>query len=242
MRILVLSDIHANLSALDAVLADAGSIDSVWCLGDVVGYGPDPNECVSRLRELPSLACLVGNHDAAALGHIDLDSFNREARTSTRWTQTVLTEESRTFLAGLPERQEIDDVTMAHGSPRNPVWEYLLDLYSAFENFSQFTTSICLVGHTHIPLAFTHIEGAGKVRWQILQAGESIDLNERMILNPGSVGQPRDHDPRAAYAIYNSETRQWRACRVKYDVSAVQERMRQSNLPSRLVQRIAEGW
>ena len=129
--ILVLSDIHANLTALEAVFQSAGTVDAVWCLGDVVGYGPDPNECIELLRSQPNLACLMGNHDAAALGQIALETFNREARDSIQWLQSILKPENRDFLKSLPERMTIEQVTLAHGSPRNPVWEYLLDSHSA---------------------------------------------------------------------------------------------------------------
>jgi predicted phosphodiesterase len=152
MRVLVLSDIHANLSALDAVLADAGEFDAVWCLGDLVGYGPEPNECVERIRGLPNLVCLLGNHDAAALGQIDTEVFNTEAKLSVQWTQAHLTPENSEFLRSLPDRVENGFVTMAHGSPRNPVWEYILDGRVARKNFDAFNSSYCLVGHTHLPV------------------------------------------------------------------------------------------
>jgi len=242
MRILVISDIHANLSAFETVLDSAGSCDAVWCLGDIVGYGPDPNECITLLRGLPNLTCLIGNHDAAALGTIDLNTFNREARTSSHWTQQVLTAESRAYLQGLPERIVHENVTLAHGSPRSPVWEYLLDPIAAYENLSFFKTDLCFVGHTHIPVAFRYLPDTDEMQSVLLRDGDSPEMDERMIINPGSVGQPRDHDSRAAYAIYNPETRLWRSYRVRYDIRAVQDRMRQAGLPSRLIQRLMEGW
>lgn len=240
MHILVISDIHANLTALEAVLAAAGRADAIWCLGDVVGYGPDPNECIDLLRNLAGLTCLTGNHDSAALGRLDLASFNREARASARWTQSVLTSQNRDFLTQQPERVEIHGITLAHGSPRSPVWEYLLDYYTALENFSYFQTQICLVGHTHLPAAFC-LQNEG-IKGQVLRDQEIPEINGRMIINPGSVGQPRDHDPRAAYALLNLETQEWVSHRVDYDISSVQARMQQANLPSRLVLRLAEGW
>jgi diadenosine tetraphosphatase ApaH/serine/threonine PP2A family protein phosphatase len=242
MRILVISDIHANLTALEAVLEAAGKYDEIWCLGDIVGYGPDPNECVERLLNLSNLICLIGNHDAAALGTIDLNAFNREARYSARWTQSMLTPASRQFLNSLPERTIIRDVTLAHGSPRSPTWEYLLDPNSAFENLTFFRTDLCFFGHTHIPVAFRMIEGEEHMEGEILRDGDSPVIAGRMFLNPGSVGQPRDHDPRAAYAIFNPETLIWKSYRVTYDVETVQARMKQADLPSRLIHRLAEGW
>ena len=142
MRILIISDIHANLTAFQAVVQDAGKVDAVWCLGDLVGYGPDPNECISLLRTLPELTCLVGNHDAAALGDIDLAAFNRDASLSSQWTRTALSSENLAFLGKLPDKLVIEQVTLAHGSPRNPVWEYLLDTITAASNFEFFNTPL----------------------------------------------------------------------------------------------------
>jgi len=242
MRILVLSDIHANLTALDAVLEAAGPVEAIWCLGDVVGYGPDPNECIERLRSLPNLTCLMGNHDAAALDQIDLEAFNREARHSVRWTQDVLTPQGRDFLAQLPERALAEGVTLAHGSPRSPVWEYLLDHQTVSENMAYFDTDLCFIGHTHIPLFFCQESDTGEITGDIVLDGESPPISGRMFLNPGSVGQPRDRDSRAAYAIFNSEPRHWKAARAQYDIASVQERMRQADFPTRLVQRLIQGW
>lgn len=242
MRNLVISDIHANLSALDAVLAAAGPVDAVWCMGDVVGYGPDPNECIQRLMQIPNLTCLVGNHDAAVLDQFDVNAFNHEARQATRWTQRVITAENKQFLFQLPDRAVVDGITLAHGSPRQPRWEYLLDIPTAAANFDYFDTNFCFVGHTHVPLFFELDNESGETTGQILQNGDVPGMVNRMILNPGSVGQPRDHDPRASFAIFNSETCVWTQNRVDYDIEAVQERMREANLPIRLVFRLAEGW
>lgn len=242
MRILVLSDIHANITALDTVLDDAGQVDATWCLGDVVGYGPDPNECIERLRGLPNLTCLVGNHDAAALDRIDLDAFNREARHSVRWTQGVLSTQNRDFLAQLPERMLVEGITLAHGSPRSPVWEYLLDIKTVSENMAYFETELCFIGHTHIPLYYREDFTSGEIFGDIIMDGETPEISGRMFLNPGSVGQPRDHDSRAAYAIFNTETHEWMSNRVRYDIASVQDRMRQVDLPTRLVQRLLQGW
>jgi diadenosine tetraphosphatase ApaH/serine/threonine PP2A family protein phosphatase len=242
MRILVISDIHANLTALDAVLEAAGSVDEIWCLGDVVGYGPDPNECVERLRSLPNLTCLIGNHDAAALGNIDLNAFNREARASAHWTQSVLSEESRQFLSGLPEQSVAHEVTLVHGSPRSPVWEYLLDPVSAYDNLAYFNTRLCFIGHTHIPMAFSMVDGLDEMESELLRNGQSPAIEGRMFLNPGSVGQPRDHNPMAAFAIYDPDISIWRAHRAVYDIESVQSRMLQVNLPNRLIHRLVEGW
>lgn len=241
-RILVCSDIHANLTALDAVLADAGKVDSIWCLGDVVGYGPDPNECIERLRGLPNLVCLIGNHDAAALGQLDIKTFNLEARQSIRWLISTLNASSKAFLASLPETFIDGEMTLAHGSPRVPIWEYLLDVFSAANAFDYFMTAYCLVGHTHIPTVFTFDPETRGVQWRMPTTGERIELQKRMILNPGSVGQPRDHNPNASYAIYEPEFGLWELHRVAYDVESVQQRILKAGLPQRHALRLADGW
>jgi predicted phosphodiesterase len=242
MRILVISDIHANLTALEAVLSEAGEIDAAWCLGDLVGYGPDPNDCVFRVKELPNLVCILGNHDAAVLNQIDIDSFNPEARLAISWTQSVLFDGSLAFLRKLPEKANIDCVTLAHGSPRQPVWEYLLDTSTATRNFDYFDTSYCFVGHTHMPVIYQLAQARRRVQLSIPEPNTSIALQPRSILNPGSVGQPRDRDVRAAYAIYDSENETWHYRRVSYDIVAVQDRMKAAELPERHIQRLAMGW
>ena len=242
MPILIISDIHANLTALEAVLEEAGQVDAVWCLGDLVGYGPDPNECVSRVRELPNLACIIGNHDAATLNQIDSASFNPEAREAIRWTQNALSDSSVALLRALPERVDLDNVTLVHGSPRHPVWEYLLDTQNATRSFEYFETPYCFVGHTHLPSIYYLGESNRSARLLIPEANTRLALSPRAILNPGSVGQPRDRDPRAAYALYYPEDQVWEYHRVLYDVKAVQERMRAANLPDRHIQRLTAGW
>ena len=242
MRILIISDIHANSTALEAVLADAGEIDAAWCLGDLVGYGPDPNECVERIKQLPNLKCILGNHDAAALKQIDSDTFNPEARMAILWTQTALTESSLKNLEELPERLEINGVTLTHGSPRHPVWEYLLDTRAATQNFEYFHTSLCFVGHTHLPVVYTLAQGARMARLSVPEPNQKFTIPRRAIVNPGSVGQPRDRDPRAAYAIFDPDEGSWDYHRVEYDISKVQERMADAGLPERHIQRLAAGW
>jgi predicted phosphodiesterase len=242
MRILILSDIHANLTALETVLADAGEIDAAWCLGDLVGYGPDPNECIALVSTLPGLVCVLGNHDAATLERIDASTFNPEAQQAIQWTQTTLTPGSQTFLQGLPEKMEVDGVTLAHGSPRQPVWEYLLDPHNATRSFAHFQTPFCFVGHTHLPVIYHLGDKQRMARMYLPEAEQRALLAPRAILNPGSVGQPRDRDPRAAYAIYDSEELSWHYHRIAYRVSEVQERMRAAGLPDRHIQRLSGGW
>jgi len=240
MRILVISDIHANLTALDAVLTDAGEFDAAWCLGDLVGYGPDPNECIAKVRALPNLRCIIGNHDAAALDQIDIKTFNTEARQALEWTQKTLTETSVSFLSSLQQKIEINNVTLTHGSPRHPVWEYLMDSQTAALNFDYFSTPYCFVGHTHLPVVYTREEK--KLVVYKPTPNKKITLSPRTIINPGSVGQPRDHDPRAAYVIYNPEENTWDYRRLTYDIPAVQTRMADAQLPERHIVRLQAGW
>jgi predicted phosphodiesterase len=245
MRVLILSDIHANLAALEAVLEDAGgSYDAVWCLGDMVGYGPEPDECVTRIRQL-NVQAVVGNHDWAALGRMDVDDFNPEARRAVIWTREHLSPESLTWLSGLPSQPLVqEDFTLTHGSPRDPVWEYVLYPSTAAANFSHFDTPFCLVGHTHIPALYALHANDSKVRGLVPTLGKRVSLRDgwRVILNPGSVGQPRDNDPRSAYAILDTEEVTWEAHRVAYPIEVTQAHMRIAGLPERLINRIAFGW
>lgn len=241
MRVLVLSDIHGNLVALERVLEHAGAVDAVWCLGDLVGYGAQPNECVERMAALPNLACVRGNHDAAVLGYFDLDAFNSEARASIRWTIEQLNKSARSFLQQLPDLVVLDDVTLAHGSPRSPEWEYILDLYTAEQNLNEMHTPFCFVGHTHQPMAF-FFGDHGRTQWRVPLPESSQRFTPPVILNPGSVGQPRDHDPRAAYAIFDSDAHTWQSFRVGYDVGAAQERIHAAGLPLRHALRLEGGW
>jgi diadenosine tetraphosphatase ApaH/serine/threonine PP2A family protein phosphatase len=243
MRILVVSDIHANITAFQAVLKDAGPTDEVWCLGDMVGYGPDPNDVVEQIRDLPQLTCLLGNHDVAVIGRMPFDTFNGDARRSLAWTEKALTAGSMNFLRSLPQSTKVrGQATLAHGSPRDPLWEYVLNTLSARLNFDHFDTPWCFVGHSHIQCMFRLDETADRVVLDTPKVEIALDLTPRMILNPGSVGQPRDRDPRAAYAIYDSEAHTWTPRRVAYNVPEVQARIRASKLPEKHALRLAEGW
>jgi predicted phosphodiesterase len=244
MRTLIISDIHSNLTALDAVLADAEPFDAVWCLGDVIGYGPDPNECIQRLQSLPGLKCVKGNHDAAIIGDININAFNYEARASLVWLQSVLKLENLRWLEALEERITLDNVTIVHGSPRNPVWEYIMDLGSARENLKAFQTQICLVGHTHIPCIYQMDKDTiQSTRLHLMNQDEPFTLAHKCIINPGSVGQPRDHDPRSAYIIYDDACdAPWIFHRVNYDIEKVQQRILAAGLPQRHASRLSDGW
>ncbi|MCU0463521.1 MAG: metallophosphatase family protein [Anaerolineae bacterium] len=241
MRILVISDIHANYTAFETVLKDAqGMWDYVWCLGDVVGYGPDPNDCVEKLRELPHL-CLAGNHDWAALDRLDIRTFNPDARRAVDWTRETLTSDNTHWLEALPVTFVIGDYTLAHASPREPIWEYILETKTASDNFPHFETPYCLVGHTHQPVIYEQVTEYDTTATRP-NYGKQRHLNgRRQIINPGSVGQPRDTDPRAAYALLDFEKNIWEHRRVPYDVSSVQRRMRQYRMPERLIARLEMG-
>ncbi|HEX9115390.1 MAG TPA: metallophosphoesterase family protein [Anaerolineae bacterium] len=243
MRILVVSDVHANYTALEAVLQEAGQIDETWCLGDLVGYGPDPNLVVEEFRSLPNLTCMLGNHDVAVIGRMQLAAFNGDARRSLNWTLNVLTADNMDFLRSLPDSTRVrGEVTLTHGSPRDPIWEYVLNTLSARLNFEHFSTPFCFVGHSHIQSLFQLDEMNDRVSMALTKVGQPMALRPRAIVNPGSVGQPRDRDPRAAYAIFDTENRTWEARRVPYDITAVQQRVREAGLPDKHAVRLAEGW
>jgi len=243
MRILVISDIHANSTALEAVLADAGAADETWCLGDLVGYGPDPNLVVERVRELPQLTCLLGNHDVAVIGKMPFESFNGDARRSLVWQERVLNADNMQFLRSLPGTVKVrGEVSLAHGSPRDPLWEYVLNTLSARLNFDYFDTPWCFVGHSHVQAIFQLDEARDRVSLEVPHPGEAIGLQPRAILNPGSVGQPRDRDTRAAYAIFDTEAKTWEPRRVEYNIAEVQQRVREVGLPEKHAVRLAEGW
>lgn len=243
MRILVISDIHANLAALEAVLEDAkGRWDYLWCLGDVVGYGPDPNECCNLLRSLPHL-CLAGNHDWAALNRLDIRTFNADARRAVTWTRDTLSSENTAYLAALPTTFVLGNYTLAHGSPREPVWEYILDPLIAALNFPHFETAYCLVGHTHTPVIFQLTDNRGDTEAIQPVYGEAKHLNgSRLIINPGSVGQPRDSNNEAAYGILHVQEAIFEHHRTAYPIKVTQEKMRKLDMPERLITRLEHGW
>lgn len=240
MRYLIIADIHSNLAALEAVLADAGPVDRIWCLGDVVGYGPCPNECVERLRALPHL-CVAGNHDWASIEKLESSDFNPEARQICLWTGRQLSESSRAYLADLPEVLVEGDFTIVHGSPRHPLWEYILRTATAAVNFDYFDTRYCLVGHTHVPVVFLQRDD-GCDFW-VPEPGDEIVLSDaRLIINPGGVGQPRDGDERASYMLLDTERGTLAYRRVAYPIEQTQQLMREAGLPERQIARLAYGW
>ena len=238
MRVAVLSDIHANLPALDAVLAALGDVDAVWQLGDVVGYGPHPDEVVARLREIGATG-VRGNHDAAALGALGVEWFNPAARRAVEWTARRISPETRAWLADLPERAELGEMTLVHGSPRDPTWEYVTTTPDARANLAVLVTPYCLYGHTHVPAAWR--EDDGQVEALGPSHGSALALDgRRVLLNPGSVGQPRDGDPRAAFLVLDTEMRRVTWHRVAYPIATTQADIRAAGLPDWLADRLAE--
>lgn len=243
MKYALIADIHANLAAFTSVLADIehrGGVDELWCLGDIVGYGPDPCRCIELLRQHKHI-CVVGNHDLAAIGKLPLADFNPDAAIACRWTAQQLSNEDKEYLGNLPMVIERDDFTLVHGSPREPVWEYLVSTGSAGESFGYFKTKFCLVGHSHVPLIFRQGEDGGCSYAVLKESIGQVLGKSRMIINPGGIGQPRDGDPRASYAIYDSESSVIRLYRIPYDINATQVEMTKHNLPMRLVVRLEQG-
>lgn len=239
MRIAVLSDIHGNLPALEAVLEALKPYDAIWQLGDIVGYGPQPNEVVARLMAEGATG-VRGNHDSAAIGALATDVFNDDARAAVEWTAERLSPTTRDWLAALPLRTENGPFTLVHGSPRDPTWEYVYSAAVARANFALFETAYCLVGHTHVPGVFRQ----RGTRAEAVQIGSGTRRpldGERLIVNPGSVGQPRDGDPRASALLLDTDagTLDWR--RLEYPIEQVQQLMEQEQLPRRLVARLQFG-
>ncbi|MBI2872780.1 MAG: metallophosphoesterase family protein [Chloroflexi bacterium] len=241
MRVLVMADIHGNLEALRAVLDHArqmGGFGRVWCMGDVVGYGPDPGPCVDMVEELSS-TCVAGNHDWAAVGKVDTRDFNPHAAAAIAWTDAQLTPGQREYLSSLPLTLQEEGATLVHGSLRDPIWEYLVDTGAARATFDLCQTPLCLVGHSHMPFVCTQGEGFRRVRGE----GDGVALGPaRLILNPGSVGQPRDGDPRASYMLLDIVAQAAYHYRVAYAIGETQGKMERAGLPRPLIDRLSQGW
>jgi diadenosine tetraphosphatase ApaH/serine/threonine PP2A family protein phosphatase len=239
-RVAVISDVHGNRHALEAVLeaVAAESPDELWCLGDLVGYGPQPNECCDAVAARADL-CLAGNHDLVVLGSLSIQDFAGDAATAARWTQTVLETGARDFLAGLEPSARRDGVELFHGSARDPVWEYVLSGEAAWWTMQATTAPLVLVGHSHVPLAIS-LDG-DELAGGLAPDATVVDLAAgRWLLNPGSIGQPRDGDPRAAYLLLEPGRRA-SFHRVDYPIDQTQAEMRERGLPEALAARLAEG-
>jgi predicted phosphodiesterase len=245
MRYLVLSDVHANLFALQAVLEHAQRrYDQVWFLGDVVGYGPHPNECIELLAGLPGLG-VAGNHDWAVLGKLELDYFNPVAAHVLEWTRGVLKPAHVRFLDSLSEKIiPWEHFTLVHGSPRHPIWEYVLNKLDATFVMDYLTTRYCFLGHTHIPIIFQAASRPGVTCREIpllSDASTRVLTQESLLINPGSVGQPRDGDPRASYMILDDELYTLEHFRVEYPIEHTQKAMFDLDFPMPLIYRLSLG-
>ena len=241
MRVGVISDIHGNAAALEAVLdaLDGERPDAVWCLGDLVGYGPDPNRCCELVAHHADLS-LVGNHDLGVIGAIPLEEFSPDAAAAARWTETVLTDFSRAYLESLHPQAAVDGAELFHASPRDPVWDYVLSEPVARESLELTEAPLVMVGHSHVPLAMV-LEN-GRAKGGLAPGGHEVDLARgRWLLNPGSVGQPRDNDPRAAYLLLDFGGHKASFMRVPYPVERTQAEIRERGLPETLAQRLALG-
>ncbi len=241
MRVAVISDIHANLHAFEAVLADIDGEppDAIWCLGDLVGYGPRPNPCC-LLAENRADVCLVGNHDLVVIDELDIAEFSPDAAAAAIWTKGVLDDRSRAFLESLEPSAETDGVELFHASARDPVWEYVLTGEAALATLELTTSPVVFVGHSHVALALRLTEDT--LEGGLAPAGTEVDLGKgRWLLNPGSVGQPRDGDARAAYLLLDLERRTGSFRRVPYPIEATQAEMRERGLPPALAARLEHG-
>jgi predicted phosphodiesterase len=239
MRILVVSDVHANLRALEAVIEAAGPVDATWHLGDVVGYGPDPDAVVARLQSVGATG-VRGNHDAAAVGGREIELFNVDARRAMEWTKSVITPATKRWLAAQPPRQEIGAYTLVHASPRDPTWEYITSAPVAAANLAVLETPYGLFGHTHLPILYRR--NGGLVETVEPSDGSLARLDERRALvNPGSAGQPRDGNPLASYLVLDTDRNEGRWGRVDYDIPGTQAAMRAVKLPERLIARLDYG-
>jgi predicted phosphodiesterase len=241
MRIAVISDIHANAHALEAVLAaiDAERPDALWCLGDLVGYGPRPNECVRTVRERADV-CLVGNHDLGAIDRLDIGDFTRDAADAAYWTRDALGADERAFLESLQPESKQEGAALFHGSARDPVWEYVLTEEAARASLRLTSEPVVLVGHSHVALALA--ESGESVAGGLAPDGSRVELDSgRWLLNPGSVGQPRDGDRRAAWLLLDLGTGVGTFRRTEYDVEATQAEIRAARLPESLALRLGSG-
>ncbi|MFQ5638618.1 MAG: metallophosphoesterase family protein [bacterium] len=241
MKYAIISDIHANLEALETVLSEIEKhhVDSILCLGDVVGYGPNPNECIESVRKHTDVI-LAGNHDYAPLGKLDLSYFNPWAKTAIEWTAEQLTDGSKDFLLELPLTKEFDNFTIVHATPLEPEeWNYIITIGDAAKNFSEFKSGICFIGHSHVPL----IVSTNKHEDYHVQRDNPLknEPNRRYIINVGSVGQPRDLNPQAAFSVYDTDELEYQLFRIEYDIAETQSKIIASGLPPFLAERLELG-
>lgn len=240
MRYAVVSDVHGNLEALGAVLEDADRAGAtVLCLGDIVGYGADPGPCVDLIGSR-ALVTVVGNHEYAVLGRLDRRWFNAVARTAAVWSEGVLGADRLAWLGTLPLTAEVDDATLVHASPRMPEeWDYLMFAQDGWAALPAFATRLCFIGHTHVPTVWS--VGSSGPEWDTGNIDVTLEPGRRYLVNVGSVGQPRDHDARASYALWDSDERRVRIVRVAYDVETARRKIIDAGLPRVLGDRLVVG-
>jgi predicted phosphodiesterase len=241
MRLGIFSDVHGNVEALDTVLRELEKeeVNLTICLGDLVGYGPDPNQCIKKVMNASDIV-LAGNHDHAAVNLLSTEHFNEQARIAIEWTSQVLTNKSKNILSNLPMMETIDQILIVHATPEEPEqWHYIFTVEDAYRNLINMSVPICLVGHSHAPMAFIQNEEK-KI---LLQNATEVDIqpNRKYIINVGSVGQPRDGDPRAAYGILDMEKNMFHLKRLAYPINKVQEKMVKKGLPAPLIERLTAG-
>jgi diadenosine tetraphosphatase ApaH/serine/threonine PP2A family protein phosphatase len=246
MRVAVISDIHANLPAFEGVLdaIDGAGIEEIWCLGDVLGYGAEPDECADLVRERCA-TCLVGNHDLAVLGALDITAFSEAAADAVTWTRENVSDRTLTFLRELEPAGAREGVSLFHASPRDPVWEYVLSAEQAAACFEVQPTRIAMIGHSHVSLFFVGPaadEDGEEIRGSQTSDDTLLDLGDgQWLINPGSVGQPRDGDPRAAWLELDTSERTGRFHRARYDVERAAASIVAAGLPRRLADRLHVG-
>ena len=241
MRVAVISDVHGNARALEAVLAklERDRPDAIWCLGDTVGYGARPNDCCALVEAMCDL-CLAGNHDLVVSGAIDIEEFNHDAAAAARWSREVLTDKAQAWLNGLQPAAVAEGLELYHASPRDPIWEYVLSEYVALASLAATESPAVLIGHSHVALALGLVDG--QLSGGLAPEGSGISFAEnRWLLNPGSVGQPRDGDARAAYLELDLEAKSATFHRVEYDIAGTQREIREAGLPEGLAARLASG-
>lgn len=242
MRYAIISDIHGNLPALNVVLQqiDDMQCEQIICLGDIVGYGPFPNECCDLIQERADKV-IVGNHDHAAIGQTDISYFNTYARRAIEWTSTMLSEKNKTYLSELPAKVDIENACCVHSTPDEPLeWHYIMSSRDAAVSFHFFEQQMCFIGHSHVPIIAKKDENQ-QIDVSLLVGSVEWSENDKCIINAGSVGQPRDGNPDACLGIYESSHNRFTLERVEYNISATQQKMREYGLPGFLISRLSWG-
>lgn len=237
MKIAVLSDIHGNLEALDAAFEyiSDNDVDKVYCLGDVVGYGPNPNECVELVHDRCEMV-LMGNHDYAAIGLANIEYFNEFAKMSTRWTLKILSDDNKKYLKSLPFSHQNDELIMVHSSPTNPShWYYVLSLQDAIIEMQAFSQELCFIGHSHVPVVFNN-------KKMLRDNKVKFDKNKKYIINVGSVGQPRDGNPQSCFVVYDDKKQQLEYVRLEYEIQKTYAKIVEAGLPLFLAERLLKGY